>query len=513
MRMCYDVDGNKLIDRAFYYSEKQQFVGLAGKPDSVNDFNALSKERSKPNGKLAGIRKSPSLAKSKADKIVIGSLLAALILLLIGCYSRNRNSFQSVWYRGIRRQHRAQVNALVRAATIPPPMVGAVGAGMVVPPMMYPAQMGMMGPRPMGMGGIPAYMPVPMGPGPASYRPMGHGGPGYGNQGGGGWGQPPPMYQAPMQPQPQHPHQSHPHQQHLNQQGPQMHQPGPGLGQQFTLPMKQPFSVEHTPRGTYSARHQSLPLPSTRHASKPSRYSHQHQAGPSGYGPRHGDIEQGHGDLGEGLLQDEGRYQTAPGHGVGHGHGQKLHFGPVGTRQHQVGGGGPGPGPSETSMVQRDRRKVAEEAALQHSQQQAQYQPNKLDALRQARFAEVQDRQKEEYDAERQFHHHPNHQASTTANRKSWRNFLSKDKTPRWPIQSYRSETGRSITEEQKKRKAKKWEPKPSSTWIKSHYGERGWSGWKKAEREQERRAGVLGAEGRLEEGGERGQRMGEWDS
>jgi hypothetical protein len=48
-----------LTVRAFYYSEKQQFVGLAGKPNSVNDFNALSKERSGPNGKLAGICKSP----------------------------------------------------------------------------------------------------------------------------------------------------------------------------------------------------------------------------------------------------------------------------------------------------------------------------------------------------------------------------------------------------------------------------------------------------------------------
>jgi len=49
----------KLTDRAFYYTDKQQIVGLAGKPNSVNDFNALSKERSGPNGKLAGIRKSP----------------------------------------------------------------------------------------------------------------------------------------------------------------------------------------------------------------------------------------------------------------------------------------------------------------------------------------------------------------------------------------------------------------------------------------------------------------------
>jgi hypothetical protein len=57
MSYCQFVDG-ELTGRAFYYSEKQQFVGLAGKPNSVNDFNALSKERSGPNGKLAGICKS-----------------------------------------------------------------------------------------------------------------------------------------------------------------------------------------------------------------------------------------------------------------------------------------------------------------------------------------------------------------------------------------------------------------------------------------------------------------------
>lgn len=399
-------------------------------------------------------------------------------------------------------------------------MVGAVGAGMVVPPMMHP-QMGMgMG---MGMGpgrmGVPAYMPVPMGPGPASY-----GGPGYAPQGG-GWGQPPPMYQAPMQPQPQ-PQPQHPP---LQQQYPQQHghqhsqiPPQPLPGHQQYAHTRQPVSVEHTPRGTYSARHQSLPLPSNRHHSKPSRHSHQPaQQGPREYGPRYGDIETGHGDLGEGLLtqdQDSGRYHTAPNHGHGHGHGQKLHFGPVGTRQHQhQTGGGPGPGHgpvhghSEPSMVERDRRKEAEEAALHASQHQH---PTKLDGLRQARFAEVNDRRKEEYDAERQIHHQPNQTSSNNQNRKSWRDFLSKDKSPRHPIQSYRSETGRSIMDEHKKAKAEKWAPKPSSTWIKSHYGERGWSGWKKAEREKERRAGILG--GARGEGGderERGQRMGEWYS
>jgi hypothetical protein len=65
--------------------------------------------------------------------------------------------------------------------------------------------------------------------------------------------------------------------------------------------------------------------------------------------------------------------------------------------------------------------------------------------------------------------------------------------------------------DEHKKAKAKKWEPKPSSTWIKSYYGERGWSGWKRSERENDRRAGVLGGQQGHVEGGERGQRMREW--
>jgi hypothetical protein len=60
----------ELMDRAFYYSEKQQFIGLAGKPNSVNDFNALSKERSGPNGKLAGIRKSSSPTRVPRTKLM-----------------------------------------------------------------------------------------------------------------------------------------------------------------------------------------------------------------------------------------------------------------------------------------------------------------------------------------------------------------------------------------------------------------------------------------------------------
>jgi hypothetical protein len=153
-------------------------------------------------------------------------------------------------------------------------------------------------------------------------------------------------------------------------------------------------------------------------------------------------------------------------------------------------------------MVARDRIKVAEEAAL-HAAPTQSHPSSQHDALRQARFAETQtqDRKQDE----------PNLYPSKDQNRKSWRDFLQKDKSPRRPIQSYRSETGRSIMDEHKKAKAKKWEPKPSSTWIKSHYGERGWSGLKKAEREKERRAGVLGGQQGLVEGGERRQRMGEW--
>jgi hypothetical protein len=59
----YQLEDGQLTDRAFYYSEKQQFVGLAGKPNSINDFNALSKERSGPNGKLAGICTLPHEAR------------------------------------------------------------------------------------------------------------------------------------------------------------------------------------------------------------------------------------------------------------------------------------------------------------------------------------------------------------------------------------------------------------------------------------------------------------------
>jgi hypothetical protein len=66
---------------------------------------------------------------------VIGVLLFVLILVLIGFYSRNRSSFQSIWYRSVRRQHRIQTNAIIRGATLPPPILTVPLMG-VPPPMM-----------------------------------------------------------------------------------------------------------------------------------------------------------------------------------------------------------------------------------------------------------------------------------------------------------------------------------------------------------------------------------------
>ncbi|WVF70277.1 hypothetical protein IAT40_005066 [Kwoniella sp. CBS 6097] len=156
---------------AFYYSDSEQFVGLAGKPNSVNAHNLFSRAEGKPNMQLAGI--------------LIGTLLGVLLILFIGCYARNRSSFQSIWYRAIRRQQRAQMNMVVRGATLPPPMMAL--------PMPLPMAMG--GMPPPGMGGGPIVpMPMPMaGPGvpPASLGrmmppPMG------------GYASVPPPYQQPI---------------------------------------------------------------------------------------------------------------------------------------------------------------------------------------------------------------------------------------------------------------------------------------------------------------------------
>ncbi|ORY29360.1 aspartic peptidase domain-containing protein [Naematelia encephala] len=142
------------IYSVLYYDGTQQLIGIAGKPGSANALN-VNGAGGHVNKKLAGI--------------LIGSLLLGLILVFIMCYARNRSQFQSVWYRAIRRQHRLQTNAMVRAATMPP-----------VPPMM---------PVPMP---FPVRPPIPIIPGPPMYQPL-------------------PMFQPPMPmpPPPQYWHQQH----------------------------------------------------------------------------------------------------------------------------------------------------------------------------------------------------------------------------------------------------------------------------------------------------------------
>ena len=169
---------------ALYYSTDERYVGIAGKPNSVNALKVPHKSDGHRNSKLAGI--------------LIGSLFAVLVLLFLICYSRNRNSFQSIWYRAIRRQQRAQMNAIVRAATLPPPFatppsVFPIPQGYAPVPVGPMAPMGPIAPRPMGFAGPMG----PMGPMPyphpqsmnQAYRP-GFGYPGYGYQ--------PPPYQAPF---------------------------------------------------------------------------------------------------------------------------------------------------------------------------------------------------------------------------------------------------------------------------------------------------------------------------
>ncbi|ODN90212.1 hypothetical protein L198_06230 [Cryptococcus wingfieldii CBS 7118] len=152
-----------------YYTDGAQYIGLAGKPNSINAQNlASSNSGSHPNMKLAGI--------------LIGVFLGLLLLLVCICYARNRNSFQSMWYRGIRRQQRATMNAMVRGATLPPPMMGPVGPmAHVGPPMgvgvgMMPGMGVGMGPgMAAGMGPMGPMGPMPMGGPPGSHMGMGMG--------------------------------------------------------------------------------------------------------------------------------------------------------------------------------------------------------------------------------------------------------------------------------------------------------------------------------------------------
>ncbi|WVO24419.1 uncharacterized protein IAS62_005787 [Cryptococcus decagattii] len=113
------------------FTHSSQYLGLAGKPNSVNAHNLVPRSVGHTNTKLAGI--------------LIGSLLGVLLFLFAICYSRNRSSFQSIYYRAILRQYRAQMNVMVRNAILPPPQ-------MMIMPMANPAAM--MGPiRSMPMGG------------------------------------------------------------------------------------------------------------------------------------------------------------------------------------------------------------------------------------------------------------------------------------------------------------------------------------------------------------------------
>ncbi|WVW82514.1 hypothetical protein I302_104525 [Kwoniella bestiolae CBS 10118] len=150
---------------ALYYSESAQYVGLAGKPGSVNAANLYQRDEGEANKKLAGI--------------LIGTLVGLLIFVLILCYARNRSSVQSIWYRALRRQQRAQMNAVVRGATLPPPIIPVVGMGPPIIPRGPPPMM-------MGMTGAPM-MPPTMG----MTRPTMP------------FQQPPPPYQPPIIPQQQ----------------------------------------------------------------------------------------------------------------------------------------------------------------------------------------------------------------------------------------------------------------------------------------------------------------------
>ncbi|WVN89123.1 uncharacterized protein L203_104339 [Cryptococcus depauperatus CBS 7841] len=213
------------IYAVLYYTENQQYVGLAGKPNSVNAHNLLSNSKSgHRNGQLAGI--------------LIGSLVGVLVLLLLICYTRNRNSFQSIWFRAIRRQQRAQMNMVIRGATlppIPPPMMPiGMGGPMMGPGIIGPrGPMGPMGPMaPMPMGGPPSMMPM-MGGGIGGYQPV-----------------PPPAYQAPVSHKPQQ-EQSQPLLANNSQyQGNQQYQ-------------KMPETSGEKPQGYYSPRLQQTPPRST----------------------------------------------------------------------------------------------------------------------------------------------------------------------------------------------------------------------------------------------------------
>ncbi|RXK39222.1 hypothetical protein M231_03442 [Tremella mesenterica] len=276
---------------ALYYTTDERHVGLAGKPNSVNNFNVTAKPPGHANKKLAGI--------------LIGCLLGALLILFLLCYGRNRNSFQSIWYRSIRRQERAQMNAIVRAATLPPPFIGG-------------------GPVPIPF--HPGYAPVPTGPipygpmGPTPYGPPPTLGLGYGRPMGLGGYQAPPMYQQPI------------HTQH-SQQGPQS---------------QMPQTVQHQTNGFYSPH---VPLPQTQSPpvqhpqpsqSVPQNHPHSNGEGSKGMqdlpgyhevtaGPSH-QVRQTSLPVGNGQAQNPG-----PPNNMGHGRAASMEVMPMGPRRMSKG--------------------------------------------------------------------------------------------------------------------------------------------------------------------------------
>ncbi|OCF37661.1 hypothetical protein I316_00788 [Kwoniella heveanensis BCC8398] len=226
---------------AFYYSDSEQFVGLAGKPNSVNAHNLFSRAEGRPNMQLAGI--------------LIGTLLGVLLILFIICYARNRSSFQSIWYRAIRRQQRAQMDAVIRGVTLPPPMMAmampipSMAVGGMPPPVMGGSMMLM----PMAGPVVPLasvgarMMPPPM----AGYPPV------------------PPPYQQPISREMPMPN---PAPQGYQQPQAEQHQPllsptaGGGNGQHpYSLQRNQmPATVQPQAQGYYSSRLQPTSPPRSR---------------------------------------------------------------------------------------------------------------------------------------------------------------------------------------------------------------------------------------------------------
>lgn len=219
---------------------------------------------------------------------MLGIFIPLLVILLIGCYSRNSNTFQSIYYRTFRRQQRMAEKAMIRAATMPPQMMGPM-----MPPFIPPGAMGPMGPV------MPAGPMGPMGPMPMPYRPgpVGPMAPGYGpvptTFGVGAL----PMYHPPMQQQQQ---QQHPPARFVAPQPKhQLDRPTTQV-EPLASPSERPPRTVHAPN-TSQSRRQTLPA------------STEHQAGgyysPSG-GRRESRAHPGSDRFAEGgLAPRKGRFR------------------------------------------------------------------------------------------------------------------------------------------------------------------------------------------------------------